>query len=109
MESVISVPPRKPALWISFTVALEYGFLRCVDKIMDSVSIFQTSLLQHELHKYQPEYICDGPISLQFIDGTSACTYELHILQSRGIVVHFAYFTYERFVRGSPTHLFLRV
>ncbi|GBP67382.1 hypothetical protein EVAR_43665_1 [Eumeta japonica] len=37
----ISTPPRKPELWISFTVTSEYGFLRCVGKMMDSVSMFR--------------------------------------------------------------------
>ncbi|GBP83355.1 hypothetical protein EVAR_35448_1 [Eumeta japonica] len=35
------LPPRKPTLRMSFTVASEYGFLRCVGKMVDSVSMFR--------------------------------------------------------------------
>ncbi|GBO99422.1 hypothetical protein EVAR_628_1 [Eumeta japonica] len=52
-----------PHFGFSFTFASEYRFLRCVGKMMDSVSMFfQTCLLQHELHKWWSEYNSDGCI-----------------------------------------------
>ncbi|GBP83195.1 hypothetical protein EVAR_66746_1 [Eumeta japonica] len=53
--TAISAPLRKLPLRISFTVASEYEFLRCVGKMMHSVSI-HICLLQQELHKWWPEY-----------------------------------------------------
>ncbi|GBP56325.1 Non-structural maintenance of chromosomes element 3 homolog [Eumeta japonica] len=55
-------------------------FLRCVDKMIDSISTIR-------LRYYSTSFICggrsttvtDAPIPLQFIDGASVCTYELHI------------------------------
>ncbi|GBP65507.1 hypothetical protein EVAR_38846_1 [Eumeta japonica] len=37
----IQVPPRKLVLWIFVKVASEYGFLRCMGKMMESVSMFR--------------------------------------------------------------------
>ncbi|GBP77202.1 hypothetical protein EVAR_48335_1 [Eumeta japonica] len=44
----------------SFTVASEYGLLRCAGKIMHSVFDVQAFLLEHELHKWWSEYNCYG-------------------------------------------------
>ncbi|GBO98586.1 hypothetical protein EVAR_150_1 [Eumeta japonica] len=56
--------------------------------MMDSVDI-QTSVFRHELQKWRPDgwmdiTAMDAPNPLQFINGASACTYELHTLHSRG-------------------------
>ncbi|GBP87267.1 hypothetical protein EVAR_64477_1 [Eumeta japonica] len=45
----------------SFTIASEYGFSRCVGKIMD-IRCSDTCLLQHEHHKWRSEYNWDGCI-----------------------------------------------
>ncbi|GBP19071.1 hypothetical protein EVAR_83383_1 [Eumeta japonica] len=54
-----SAPRRQPALRFSFTVASEYGFLRCRQNDAHRFDV-HTCLLQHELHKWRPGYNCDG-------------------------------------------------
>ncbi|GBP72350.1 hypothetical protein EVAR_55118_1 [Eumeta japonica] len=75
--TTISPPPRKPVLRISSTVASESGFL--------AVWIFQ-------LLYCSTSFTCGGRSTtatdaskwLEFINGASACTYELHTLDTRG-------------------------
>ncbi|GBP85061.1 General transcription factor II-I repeat domain-containing protein 2B [Eumeta japonica] len=70
--------PRRSAPWISFTVAAENEFLATCGQ-NDGQGLQTTSLSQ-------PSFMCggrsttatDASIPLQFIDGASACTYELH-------------------------------
>ncbi|GBP35382.1 hypothetical protein EVAR_20755_1 [Eumeta japonica] len=68
-----------PHFGFCFTVTSEYGFLRCVGKMMESVSMFRLVYCSAS----STSGGTTASIPLQFINGTSACTYELHILQSR--------------------------
>ncbi|GBP27512.1 hypothetical protein EVAR_14334_1 [Eumeta japonica] len=74
-----------PHFGFSITVASEYRFLRCVGKMMDSVSMFRLVYCNTSFTSGGWRTTAtDAPIPLQFIDGTSTCTYELHTLQCRG-------------------------
>ncbi|GBP62742.1 hypothetical protein EVAR_56260_1 [Eumeta japonica] len=74
----MQAPPHKPALRIFLRVASEYGFLRCVDKMMDSVSMFRLVYCSTSFTSGgQSTTATDAQILLQFIDGASACIYEL--------------------------------
>ncbi|GBP23532.1 hypothetical protein EVAR_12813_1 [Eumeta japonica] len=94
----ISVAPRKPVLQISFTVTSEYGFLRCVGKMMDSFSMFRLIYCSKSFTSDGwSTTVTDAPNPLQVIDGASACAYELHTIHHnrRSAAIHFAYCTYK--------------
>ncbi|GBP40652.1 hypothetical protein EVAR_32695_1 [Eumeta japonica] len=99
-------PPRKPALRIFFTVAWEYGFLRCVSKIMDSVSMFRLVYCSTSFRgNGRSTTATDAPIPLQFIDGSSICTYALHALHLRGCGHAFRIFhVWTPHALGTPIH-----
>ncbi|GBP89298.1 hypothetical protein EVAR_65281_1 [Eumeta japonica] len=74
--TAISSSPRKPNFGFIPQLPRRTDFLRRVSKMMDSVDI-QTSLLQHELHLWRLEYICDGCIIICFpllqLEGGKKC------------------------------------
>ncbi|GBP59098.1 hypothetical protein EVAR_48074_1 [Eumeta japonica] len=79
--------PCKPALWIFFTFASEYGFSRRVGKMMDSVSMFRlvycsTSFTSGD----RSTTATDTRIPLQFIDGASACTCKSSAISCPGVI-----------------------
>ncbi|GBP18785.1 hypothetical protein EVAR_93213_1 [Eumeta japonica] len=66
---------------IIFKVILEYGFFWCVGKMMDIVLMFRVVYCRTSFKSgVRSTTATDSPISLQFIDGASAYTNELHTL-----------------------------